>query len=99
MQNKILVTGGSGYIGNHIVKVLAATKPQIKVVAMSRRTVKDQEQRDEQTSRFKNVEFYQGDCLKPETFPSDLQDYKAVIHTVGTLLEGVDYKGVLSGGI
>ena len=45
------------------------------------------------------MEFYQGDCLKPETFPSDLQDYKAVIHTVGTLLEGVDYKGVLSGGI
>lgn len=52
MQSKVLVTGGSGYIGNHIVKVLAATRPQFKVVAMSRRSVKDQQERDKQTTKF-----------------------------------------------
>ena len=28
-KKKILITGGTGYIGNYITKVLAATKPDI----------------------------------------------------------------------
>ncbi len=43
--------------------------------------------------------FHQGDCLKPDTYPKDLIEYDAIIHTVGTLLEGVDYKSILAGGI
>lgn len=51
------------------------------------------------TSRFSNVKFHSGDCLKPETYPDELKDCDAIIHTVGALIEGVDYKGFLSGGI
>ena len=37
--------------------------------------------------------------MKPGTYPSqkELGECDAVIHTVGALLEGVDYKGILSG--
>ena len=41
------------------------------------------------------MKFYQGDCLKPETYPKDLKDFDTVVHTVGALLEGVDYKNIL----
>lgn len=99
LKKRILITGGTGYIGNYITKVLAATRPDIQIISMSRRPVEDQKKRDENTAKFENVRFYSGDCLKPQTYPDDLKNCDAVIHTVGTLLEGVDYKGFLSGGI
>lgn len=36
---KILITGGTGYIGNYIAKILAATKPDVLVLSMSRKGV------------------------------------------------------------
>lgn len=41
LHKKVLITGGTGYIGNYITKVLAATKPDIKIVSMSRRSIED----------------------------------------------------------
>ncbi len=41
LKGKILITGGTGYIGNYITKVLAATKPELQIVSMSRRSVDD----------------------------------------------------------
>lgn len=35
--------------------------------------------------------------MKPESYPSDLNECDAVIHTVGALLEGVDYKAAFTG--
>ena len=35
--------------------------------------------------------------MKPESYPGDLRECDAVIHTVGALLEGVDYKAAFSG--
>ena len=99
LKKKVLITGGTGYIGNYITKVLAATKPEYLIISMSRRPVDDQRRRDEQTSMFTNVKFHQGDCLKAETYPEEMNDCEAIIHTVGTLIEGVDYKSLLNGGI
>lgn len=36
---KIIITGGTGYIGNYITKVMAATKPDVLIIAMSRKGV------------------------------------------------------------
>ena len=43
---KVLVTGGTGYIGNYITKILAASHPDIEIISMSRRSVESQRQRD-----------------------------------------------------
>ncbi len=70
-------------------------------MSMSRRSVESQRERDPYTARFVNVKFLQGDCLKPETLPEpdELGQYEAVIHTVGSLLEGSEYKNLLNGNI
>ena len=34
--------------------------------------------------------------MKPETYPKDLSDCDAVIHTVGALLEGSEYKSIVN---
>ena len=47
------------------------------------------------TRRFTNIEYIQGDCLKPEAFKDFLAESDAVIHTVGALLDGsapIDYR-------
>lgn len=54
---KVLVTGGTGFIGNYVTKILAASHPEMKVISMSRRSVDQQKQRDPQTTRFNNVQF------------------------------------------
>lgn len=99
-KQRVLITGGSGYIGNYVTKLLAATRPDIDIYSMSRRPVSAQRALDQQTSKFKNVHFVEGDCLKPETYPMQvLGECGAVVHTVGALMEGFDYKKVLKGGI
>jgi len=45
-RRKVLITGGTGYIGNYIIKVLAATHPEVLIISMSRRPVEDQRKRD-----------------------------------------------------
>ena len=36
--------------------------------------------------------------MKPETYPQELEKFDAVIHTVGALIEGVDYKAPFTSG-
>ena len=56
-SKKILITGGTGYIGNYVTKMLAASHPEIQVLSMSRRSLDKQMERDKQTAMFKNVKF------------------------------------------
>lgn len=56
--NKVLVTGGTGFIGNYVTKIMAASHPNTKIISMSRRSVEDQAKRDPQTTRFANVKFH-----------------------------------------
>jgi len=51
--------------------------------------------RDEETSSFKNVKFVEGDALKPETFVDEMRECDGVIHTVGSMIEGVSYHNFL----
>jgi nucleoside-diphosphate-sugar epimerase len=53
--------------------------------------VNDSKKRDVETAGFKNVKFVQGDALNPDTFRDELKDCDGVIHTVGSMFEGVSY--------
>jgi nucleoside-diphosphate-sugar epimerase len=36
---KVLITGGTGYIGNFVTKMLAASHPEVHILSMSRRPI------------------------------------------------------------
>jgi hypothetical protein len=38
---KILITGGTGYIGNYVTKMMAGLHPEVRIVSMSRRPVEE----------------------------------------------------------
>jgi len=41
-MKKVLITGGTGYIGNYVTKIMAATHPEVQIMSMSRRSVESQ---------------------------------------------------------
>jgi nucleoside-diphosphate-sugar epimerase len=63
MHKKVLITGGTGYIGNYIAKIMAATHPDVQIFALSRQKLSSSP--DPITAKFKNIEFVKGDCLHP----------------------------------
>lgn len=63
---RILVTGGSGYIGNNICKIMAALNPEVHVLSLTNEKVQEQIQKDASKARFKNIELVQANCLDPE---------------------------------
>lgn len=71
-----LVTGGLGFLGQHIVKALAEHDPgaELRVLGRSRRkTLLGVEE-------LANVRWIQGDLLVPETFAHELEGVDVVIH-------------------
>jgi uncharacterized protein YbjT (DUF2867 family) len=78
----ILVTGGSGFIGSHIVKRLIAEGKDVRVLIRNR-------DRAMQESRLTNleVEWSNGDVLQPETLSKAMHGVDAVIHTVAIAVE------------
>ena len=56
MVKKIIVTGGSGFIGSYITKMLAATHPAVTVVSLSRQSVEKQIASDPYKAKFKNIQ-------------------------------------------
>ena len=97
--NRIVVTGGSGFIGSYICKILAACHPKIDVVSLSNESVQSQKDKDPYMAKFKNIQFVQADVLDKESdsLKDVLQDSDGVIHTVGALLDGgpLNYKEVI----
>jgi uncharacterized protein YbjT (DUF2867 family) len=83
----ILVTGGSGFIGSHIAKQLISEGQDVRVLIRNRG-------RAEQEGRLKKleVEWIEGDVLKPETLSNAMHGVDAVIHTVAIAVE----KGTLT---
>lgn len=83
----IVVTGGTGFIGNHIVRRLAEQGRPVRVMARSRAKA-------EQTGRLRGlpVEWVEADVTQPESLPTALDGADTVIHTVAIAVE----KGRLS---
>ena len=45
---------------------------------------------DSTTASLENVKGVKGDCLKPETFPEELNESQSLVHAVGALIPGRD---------
>jgi uncharacterized protein YbjT (DUF2867 family) len=78
----ILVTGGSGYVGSHIVRRLHETGKPVRAMVYNRR-------RAETEGRLKglNIESIEGDVTRPATLKPALYGCNAVIHTVAIAVE------------
>lgn len=94
----IVVTGGSGYIGSHIVWKLVEAGEQVRVMVHN-------SERAKQEGRLAGlpVEWVQGDVTRPETLPAVMQGADAVIHTVaiaiekgGRTYEEINYAGTVN---
>ena len=65
--SRVLVTGGTGFIGSYISKMFAALHPSVEILVMSRKSVQDIYNQDESITKFKNITFVEADCLEPES--------------------------------
>jgi NADH dehydrogenase len=78
----ILVTGGAGYVGSHIVKRLVEGGRQVRVLARSRNRV-DREGR----LNGLEVDIVEGDVTQPQSLAPALDGVESVIHTVAIAIE------------
>ncbi|MFQ5856496.1 MAG: complex I NDUFA9 subunit family protein [Anaerolineae bacterium] len=94
----IVVTGGSGYVGSHIVKRLVEMEKPVRVLVRSRKWA-------EKEGRLKglSIEWVEGDVTRPETLRPAVQDARVVIHTVaiaiekgGRSYEEINYQGTVN---
>jgi NADH dehydrogenase len=83
----IIVTGGSGYVGSHIVKKLVEAGKKVRTIVYS-------SERTEKEKRLENldVEIVEGDVTKPESLRAAFDGGEGIIHTVAIAIE----KGKLS---
>ena len=78
----ILVTGGSGYVGSHIVRRLAKAAKPVRALVRDR----SRAEREGRLHRLP-VEWLVGDVLQPDTLSPAMAGVKSVVHTVAIAIE------------
>ena len=78
----IVITGGSGYVGSHLVRRLAEAGQPVRALVRSRA-------RAEAEGRLESlpVEWVEADVTRPETLTRALEGATAVVHTVAIAIE------------
>ena len=66
MSTKILITGGSGYVGNYMIMTLSRRYPKVQIIGLNR----SGKARNPglMAANYPNVKYVAGNCLHPETF-------------------------------
>jgi uncharacterized protein YbjT (DUF2867 family) len=94
----IVVTGASGYLGSHTIKRLAKMGLPLRAV------VRDPRRADKEGRlRGLDVEWVEGDVMRPETLGPAMADAEAVVHTVaiaiekgGRTYEAINFRGTVN---
>jgi len=79
---KVLVTGGTGFVGREVLRELHAAGHVIRLLVRHRATLSAQAVISQYAT-----EVREGDILEPATLPPALQGVDAVIHLVGIIAE------------
>ncbi len=74
----VLVTGGTGFIGRHLVRELARQNPEATVRVLTRRA-----DAARSFERFSNVECVTGDLVDPSTVARHFENVVSVFHLAG----------------
>ena len=75
----ILVTGGTGFVGSHLIKRLALERIQTRCLARKTSDIKK--------SKDLGIEVAYGDVLDKESLKKAVEDVETVIHLVGIIFE------------
>ena len=94
----ILVTGGSGYVGSHIVKDLVDAGRPVRAM------VRDADRMEKEGRFFDlDIDWITADVTKPESLNAALDGVESVIHTVaiaiekrGAKYESINYQGTVN---
>ena len=89
---KVLVTGGTGFVGSHTVRRLVEGGHSVRVLARSERSVAK--------LNVEGIEYASGDLTIPESLPPALDGVEAIVHCVGIIIEpaGVTFEKVVTKG-
>ena len=79
MTRKVLVTGGTGFVGRALVPKLVEGGHRVRVLARGKRKTSPAEKL--------NLQIVAGDVTKAKTLPKALEDIEVVIHLVGIIAE------------
>jgi NADH dehydrogenase len=94
----IYITGGSGFLGSHIVKRLVAQGQEVRVLVRNR-------ERAQEEGRLAGLEvdWVNGDVTEPATLADGLADVRQIIHTAAIAIEkgqstyeDVNYQGTVN---
>jgi NADH dehydrogenase len=97
-DSMIVVTGGSGYLGSHIVKRLVGLNNPVRVLIHNL-------ERTKREKRLKglDVEWFEGDVTRPDSLMKAFLGASAVIHTVAIAIEKgsgtyeeINYEGTIN---
>jgi len=93
---KVVVFGGNGFVGSAVCKAMLAKGVKVTSVSSSGKPfITPKGYSPAWTS---NVDWQKGDALDPDSYTHHLADATAVVHTLGTLIEGAKYKEALKEG-
>ncbi|MFC1622362.1 NAD-dependent epimerase/dehydratase family protein [Patescibacteria group bacterium] len=81
-MNKVLVTGGTGFIGSHLVETLLKQNRKVRVLAL-RSPSNPIELENEEILRKKGCEIVYGDLLDKESLVAAVEDVDTVFHLAG----------------
>ena len=79
---KVVVFGGNGFVGSHILQALAARASPSNLVSLSRSGAMPKHLHRAEWAQ--GVEWAKADCMEPETYSSALKDADAVVIAVGS---------------
>lgn len=80
---KILVTGGTGFVGSHLTESLVSKGAQVRVIGR-------RENPENLSSVVKNIEYFKGDLNDPKKCKEACQDIELVFH-LGSTVGGIHF--------